>query len=212
MSQFFASCGQSNGVSASTQSFQWIFSTDFFYDWLVGSPCSPKDSQESSPTPQFKSKSFSVLSLPYGPTLTSIHDSWKKKIIALTRVSLVYFYYYSFIILIYFDSLMHLTDISLALPLWQMIYSHCVSCIIRQVPYHRCHQGSPPFAQVAYISVREEPINTCVLQGEWESCRTEYRGAWQDVRAEKEREQQFENLEAISKTCCFSSVWFQNRV
>ena len=24
-------------------------------DWLVGSPCSPRDSQESSPTPQFKS-------------------------------------------------------------------------------------------------------------------------------------------------------------
>ena len=31
------------------QSFQWIFRTDFLYDWLVGSPCSPRDSQESSP-------------------------------------------------------------------------------------------------------------------------------------------------------------------
>ena len=37
------------------QSFQWIFRTDFLYDGLVGSPCSPRDSQESSPTPQFKS-------------------------------------------------------------------------------------------------------------------------------------------------------------
>ena len=37
------------------QSFQWIFKTDFLYDGLVGSPCSPRDSQESSPTPQFKS-------------------------------------------------------------------------------------------------------------------------------------------------------------
>ena len=37
------------------QSFQWIFRTDFLKDWLVGSPCSPRDSQESSPTPQFKS-------------------------------------------------------------------------------------------------------------------------------------------------------------
>ena len=34
--------------------------------------------QESSPTPQFKSISSSVLSLLYGPTLTSIHDYWKK--------------------------------------------------------------------------------------------------------------------------------------
>ena len=34
--------------------------------------------QESSPTPQFKSISSSVLSLLYGPTLTFIHDYWKK--------------------------------------------------------------------------------------------------------------------------------------
>ena len=32
---------------------------------------------ESSPTPQFKSINFSVLSFLYSPTLTSIHDYWK---------------------------------------------------------------------------------------------------------------------------------------
>ena len=32
------------------QSFQWIFRTDFLYDWLAGSPCSPRDCRESSPT------------------------------------------------------------------------------------------------------------------------------------------------------------------
>ena len=37
------------------QSFQWIFRPDFLYDWLVWSPRSPRDSKESSPTPQFKS-------------------------------------------------------------------------------------------------------------------------------------------------------------
>ena len=58
------------------QSFQWMFRTDFLYDWLVGSPCSPRDSQESS-TPQFKSISSSALSFLYGPTLTFIHDYWK---------------------------------------------------------------------------------------------------------------------------------------
>ena len=31
------------------QSFQWIFRTDFLQDWLAGSPCSPRDSQDSSP-------------------------------------------------------------------------------------------------------------------------------------------------------------------
>ena len=44
------------------QSFQWIFRTDFLQDGLVGSPCSPRDSQESSPTPQFKSINSSALS------------------------------------------------------------------------------------------------------------------------------------------------------
>ena len=37
----------------------------------------PRDSQESSPTPQFKSINSSALSSLYGPTLTSIHDYWK---------------------------------------------------------------------------------------------------------------------------------------
>ena len=27
------------------QSFQWVFRTDFLYNWLVGSPCSPRDCQ-----------------------------------------------------------------------------------------------------------------------------------------------------------------------
>ena len=59
------------------QSFQWTFRTDFLYNWLVWSPCSPRDSQEFSPTPQFKSINSSVLSFLYSPTLTSIHDYWK---------------------------------------------------------------------------------------------------------------------------------------
>ena len=56
------------------QSYLWIFRTDFLWDGLVGSPCSPRDSQESSPTPQFKIINSLVLSFLYGPTLTSIHD------------------------------------------------------------------------------------------------------------------------------------------
>ena len=43
------------------QSFQWIFRTDFPWDGLVGSPCSPRDFQESSPTPQFKSINSSLV-------------------------------------------------------------------------------------------------------------------------------------------------------
>ena len=46
-------------------------------DWLVWSPCNPRDSQVSSPTPQFKSINSLALSFLYSPTLTSIHDCWK---------------------------------------------------------------------------------------------------------------------------------------
>ena len=43
-------------------------------DWP---PCSPRDSQESSLTAQFKSISSSALSLLCGPVFISIHDYWK---------------------------------------------------------------------------------------------------------------------------------------
>ena len=76
MSWLFALGGQSTGVSASASVLP-INIQDWFPLGLTGSPCSPRDSQESSPTPQFKSISSSALSLLYGPTLTSIHDYWK---------------------------------------------------------------------------------------------------------------------------------------
>ena len=49
-----------------------------FRMYLIGSPCRPRDSQESSPTSQFKSIISSALSFLYSPTLTSIYDHWKK--------------------------------------------------------------------------------------------------------------------------------------
>ena len=58
-------------------SFSPIFRTNFLRDGLVVSPCSPRDSQESSPTPYFKSINSSALSFLYSPTLISIHDYWK---------------------------------------------------------------------------------------------------------------------------------------
>ena len=59
------------------QSFQWIFRTELLSHELAGTSCSPKDSQESSPTPQFKSINSLALSFLYNPSLTSIHDCWK---------------------------------------------------------------------------------------------------------------------------------------
>ena len=69
MSQLFMWGGQSIGVSTSTSVLQMNSQ-----DW---SPCSPRDSQESSPTPQFKIINSLVLSCLHSPTLTSIHDHWE---------------------------------------------------------------------------------------------------------------------------------------
>ena len=77
ISQFFTSGGQSIRVSASSSALPMNIQDWFPIDELVGSPCSPSDSQESSPTPQFKIINFSALSFLYSPTLISIHDYWK---------------------------------------------------------------------------------------------------------------------------------------
>ena len=60
------------GLQLQYQSFHWIFRTDFLYDGLVGSPCSSRDPQESSPAPQFKSINSSALSFLYSPTLSTL--------------------------------------------------------------------------------------------------------------------------------------------
>ena len=59
------------------QSFQWTPRTDILEDGLLGSPCSPRNSQESFTTPQFKSINSSVPSFLHNPIVTSIHDHWK---------------------------------------------------------------------------------------------------------------------------------------
>ena len=54
-------------------------------DELIWSPCCPRDCQDSSPALQFKSINSSMLSLLYGPILSSIHE----KTIALTLQAFV---------------------------------------------------------------------------------------------------------------------------
>ena len=77
MSQLFTSGGQSIGVAASASVLPMNTQDWSPLGWTGWIPCSPRDSQESSPTPQFKSINFSVLSFLHSPTLTSIHDHWK---------------------------------------------------------------------------------------------------------------------------------------
>ena len=78
MSQLFALGGQSIEVSASTSALP-MNTQDWSPLGWTGSPCSPGDSQESSPTPQFKSINTSALSFLYSPTLTYIDNYWKNQ-------------------------------------------------------------------------------------------------------------------------------------
>ena len=79
MSQFFASDGQSIRVSASTSVLPMNTQDWSPLGWTGWSPCSPRDSQESSPTPQCKSINSLGLSFLYSPPLTPIHDYWKNR-------------------------------------------------------------------------------------------------------------------------------------
>ena len=54
------------------------------YNWLTWYLCCPRNSQESSSAPQFKSISSSGLSFLYSPALTFIHDYWKNHIFDYT--------------------------------------------------------------------------------------------------------------------------------
>ena len=63
------------------QSFQWTLRTDLLQIGQVGSPCSPRYSQESSPTPQFKTVNSLALAFLYSTTFTSILDYWKNHIL-----------------------------------------------------------------------------------------------------------------------------------
>ena len=69
MSQLFASCGQSIGVSASTSVLPTNTQGWSPLGWTGRSPCSPRDSKEFSPKPQFKSINSLALSFLYSPTL-----------------------------------------------------------------------------------------------------------------------------------------------
>ena len=77
MSQFFPSGGPRIGVSASTSVLPMNTQDCSPLGWTGWISFQSKDSQESSPTPQFKSINSSMISFLYSSTLTSIHDYWK---------------------------------------------------------------------------------------------------------------------------------------
>ena len=77
VSRHFVSGGQSLGVSASTSALPVNTQGLSPLEWPGWTPCSPRDSEVSSPTPEFKSISSLALSFLHSPTLMSIYDHWK---------------------------------------------------------------------------------------------------------------------------------------
>ena len=78
MSWLFAlSGGQTIGASASTSVLPTGIQGWFLVGWTGLISLLSKDSQESSPAPQFESINTSAYSLLYGPTLTSVYNYWK---------------------------------------------------------------------------------------------------------------------------------------
>ena len=82
------------------QSFQWMFRVDFLLDWLVWSPCSPRDSQESSPTPAASEQLLfyplwrawlSVLSVGLPAHLPTGEGTWSLKSKMVTFIFLPFF-------------------------------------------------------------------------------------------------------------------------
>ena len=77
MSQLFISGGKNIGTSASASVLPMNIQSWFSLGLTGLISLQSKESQEFSPTPQFKSINSLVLSFLYSPTLTSIHDHWK---------------------------------------------------------------------------------------------------------------------------------------
>ena len=77
MNRFFASGGQSIGVSASASVLTKNIQDWFTLGWTGWISLQSKGLSRSSPTPQFKSINSLALSFLYSCTVTSIHDYWK---------------------------------------------------------------------------------------------------------------------------------------
>ena len=87
MSQLFTSGGHKSWTFSFniSPSYEYSGLISFKIDWL--DLLAVQETQESFPTPQFKSFNSLVLSFLYSPTLTSIHDYWKNHSLDQTDLS-----------------------------------------------------------------------------------------------------------------------------
>ena len=147
VTHFFASGDQSIGASALAS----VLPVNIQSWFPLGSSCSPRDSQKSSPAPQFETINFSELSLLYGPTLTSIHNYWKNHSFDYTgKVMSLLLNMLSRFIIVFLPSSKHLLISWLQSPSAvilesQKIKSHCFHFFPFYLPWSKgtkCHDLS----------------------------------------------------------------------
>ena len=123
------------------QPFQWTPSTDLLQDGLVGSTCSPRDSQESSPTPQFKSTNFLVFSFLYSQALTSTWLLEKTRQTVVGKVMSLLFNMLSRLVIAFLPRSRHLLISWLQLPSTVVLehpqnkVCHCFRCFPIYLPW-----------------------------------------------------------------------------
>ena len=122
-------------------SFSFSISPYFLWDWLVWSPYSPRDSQESSPTPQFKSTNFSVFSFLYSQALTSTWLLEKTRQTVVGKVMSLLFNMLSRLVIAFLPRSRHLLISWLQLPSTVVLehpqnkVCHCFRCFPIYLPW-----------------------------------------------------------------------------
>ena len=133
MSQFFTSVAKVLEFQLQHHYFQRNPRADLFQNGLVGPPCSPRDSQESSPTPEFKASillhsAFFIVQLSH-PYMTT------GKTVALTRQTFV-----SKVMFLLFNMLSRLVIASLPRSKRLLIsWLQSPSAVILEPPKIVCH-------------------------------------------------------------------------
>ena len=142
------------------QSSQLLSRVDFLSDWLVWSPCCLRDSQESSLAPQLESINSSVLSLLYGPTLTSMTTGKNITLTVQTFVSKIVPLLSRFVI----------TIVS-----WLLLLCFCIPSLIRLTTIWICplefREGQGDWLKLSsYQQEMEDMERMCIQEGPTGSC------------------------------------------
>ena len=135
------------------QSFQWIFRIDFLYNWLVWSPCSPRDSQESSQhhsskAPILQHSAFFIVQFSHphmtiGKTIALIRQTLVSKVMSLL------FNMLSRLVITFLPRSKHLLISWLQSPSAVILEPRKIKSVIVSIVFSSiCHEVMAPYAMI----------------------------------------------------------------